>query len=106
MNLDKVRHQVIHVLSQSSANAPAQEPKRSSKTPTLDQLGINLTELARSGKLDPVIGREKEIERVIQILGRKTKNNPRSSASRRGQDRDRRSAGPSDRVRRRARHAP
>ncbi|HJT63897.1 MAG TPA: Clp protease N-terminal domain-containing protein, partial [Candidatus Limnocylindria bacterium] len=76
VNLDKVRHQVIHVLSQSSANAPAQEPKRSSKTPTLDQLGINLTELARSGKLDPVIGREKEIERVIQILGRKTKNNP------------------------------
>ena len=76
VNLDKVRHQVIHVLSQSSANAPAQEPKRSSKTPTLDQLGINLTELARAGKLDPVIGREKEIERVIQILGRKTKNNP------------------------------
>ncbi len=76
VNLDKVRHQVIHVLSQSSANAPAQEPKRSSKTPTLDQLGINLTELARSGKLDPVIGRDKEIERVIQILGRKTKNNP------------------------------
>ena len=47
-----------------------------SKTPTLDQLGINLTEAARAGKLDPVIGREKEIERVIQILGRRTKNNP------------------------------
>ena len=46
------------------------------KTPTLDQLGINLTELARADKLDPIIGREKEIERVIQILGRKTKNNP------------------------------
>ena len=76
VNLDKVRHQVIHVLSQSTASAPTQEPKRSSKTPTLDALGINLTELARAGKLDPVIGREKEIERVIQILGRKTKNNP------------------------------
>ena len=76
VNLDKVRHQVIHVLSQSSSAAPAQETKRPSKTPTLDQLGVNLTELARSGKLDPVIGREKEIERVIQILSRRTKNNP------------------------------
>src|SRR5919201_128512 len=76
VNLDKVRHEVIRVLSQSSSAGPAQETKRASKTPTVDQLGINLTELARSGKLDPVIGREKEIERVIQILGRKTKNNP------------------------------
>jgi ATP-dependent Clp protease ATP-binding subunit ClpC len=76
VNLDKVRHEVIRVLSQSSSSGPAQETKRSSKTPTVDALGINLTEAARSGKLDPVIGREKEIERVIQILGRKTKNNP------------------------------
>jgi ATP-dependent Clp protease ATP-binding subunit ClpC len=76
VNLDKVRHEVIRVLSQSSSVGPAQETKRSSKTPTVDALGINLTEAARSGKLDPVIGREKEIERVIQILGRKTKNNP------------------------------
>jgi ATP-dependent Clp protease ATP-binding subunit ClpC len=76
VNLDKVRHEVIRVLSQSSSAGPTQETKRASKTPTVDQLGINLTEAARSGKLDPVIGREKEIERVIQILGRKTKNNP------------------------------
>ena len=76
VNLDKVRHQVIHVLSQSSSTAPAPETKRPSKTPTLDQLGINLTDLARQDKLDPVIGREKEIERVIQILSRRTKNNP------------------------------
>ncbi len=76
VNLDKVRHQVIHVLSQSSSVAPAQESKRPSKTPTLDQLGINLTDLARAGSLDPVIGREKEIERVIQILSRRRKNNP------------------------------
>jgi ATP-dependent Clp protease ATP-binding subunit ClpC len=76
VNLDKVRHEVIRVLSQSSSVGPAQETKRSSKTPTVDALGINLTEAARAGKLDPVIGREKEIERVIQILGRKTKNNP------------------------------
>src|SRR5512141_711671 len=76
VNLDKVRHEVIRVLSQSSSVGPAQETKRSSKTPTVDALGINLTEAARAGKLDPVIGREKEIERVIQILGRQTKNNP------------------------------
>jgi ATP-dependent Clp protease ATP-binding subunit ClpC len=76
VSLDKVRHEVIRVLSQSSSSGPAQETKRASKTPTVDQLGINLTEAARLGKLDPVIGREKEIERVIQILSRRTKNNP------------------------------
>ena len=76
VNLDKVRHQVIHVLSQSTTVSPTQETKRPSKTPTLDQLGINLTDAARADKLDPVIGREKEIERVIQILSRRTKNNP------------------------------
>ncbi len=47
-----------------------------SKTPALDSFGRDLTELARQGKLDPVIGREKEIERTMQILGRRTKNNP------------------------------
>ncbi|MCY7418818.1 MAG: ATP-dependent Clp protease ATP-binding subunit [Chloroflexi bacterium] len=76
VNLDKVRHEVIRVLSQSSAAAPAQETKRASKTPTIDQLGINLTDAVRAGKIDPVIGRDKEIERVIQILSRRTKNNP------------------------------
>src|SRR6187402_1448716 len=77
VNLDKVRHEVIRVLSQSSSAGPsAQETKRASKTPTVDQLGINLTEAARAGKLDPVIGREKEIERVVQILSRRRKNNP------------------------------
>jgi ATP-dependent Clp protease ATP-binding subunit ClpC len=76
VSLDKVRHEVIRVLSQSSSAGPTQETRRPSKTPTVDQLGINLTEAARLGKLDPVIGREKEIERVIQILSRRTKNNP------------------------------
>src|ERR671914_528209 len=77
VNLDKVRHEVIRVLSQSSATgSPSSETKRSSKTPTVDQLGINLTDAARAGKLDPVIGREKEIERVVQILSRRRKNNP------------------------------
>ena len=82
VNLDKVRHEVIRVLSQSSASGPSSsssgEGKRgaASKTPTVDQLGINLTEAARTGKLDPVVGREKEIERVVQILSRRRKNNP------------------------------
>ena len=77
VNLDKVRHEVIRVLSQSSAAGPASgDAKRSSKTPTVDQLGINLTDAARAGKLDPVVGREKEIERVVQILSRRRKNNP------------------------------
>ena len=51
-------------------------PSARRKTPTVDQLGINLTDAVRAGKIDPVIGREKEIERVIQILSRRTKNNP------------------------------
>jgi ATP-dependent Clp protease ATP-binding subunit ClpC len=76
VNLDKVRHEVIRVLSQSSSVGPATETKRASKTPTVDQLGINLTDLVRAGKVDPIIGREKEIERVIQILSRRRKNNP------------------------------
>jgi len=76
VNLDKVRHEVIRVLSQSSSAGPATETKRASKTPTVDQLGINLTDAVRAGRIDPVIGREKEIERVIQILSRRTKNNP------------------------------
>lgn len=49
---------------------------KNSKTPTLDEFGKDLTELAKQGKIDPVIGREKEIERVVQILSRRTKNNP------------------------------
>lgn len=59
------------------ASGSAQRGKNGkSKTPTLDEFGKDLTELARQGKIDPVIGREKEIERVIQILSRRTKNNP------------------------------
>ncbi len=78
VSLDKVRHEVVRVLSQSSGASTAVAERRASnsKTPTLDALGIDLTEAARSGRLDPVIGREREIERVIQILARRTKNNP------------------------------
>ncbi len=75
VNLEKVRTETNRILTQSTPQAAA--PARStSRTPTLDQLGIDLTQAARSGKLDPVIGRQKEIERVIQILSRRTKNNP------------------------------
>jgi ATP-dependent Clp protease ATP-binding subunit ClpC len=77
VSLEKVRHEVVRVLSQSAApTAQPAERRSGSKTPTLDALGIDLTEAARSGRLDPVIGREKEIERVIQVLARRTKNNP------------------------------
>src|SRR3989449_1796786 len=80
VSLEKVRHQVIAALGQQhpqAAEAAAAGGKSaSSKTPTLDQLGVNLTAMSKAGQLDPVIGREKEIERVIQILSRRTKNNP------------------------------
>jgi ATP-dependent Clp protease ATP-binding subunit ClpC len=75
VSLDKVRNQVIYVLNQSAAYSQ-QEARHSSKTPVIDQLGMDLTAAARANKLDPVIGREREIERVIQILSRRTKNNP------------------------------
>ncbi len=72
-DLERVRAQVVYLLGEEST-VPYTRP--SSKTPTLDEFGRDLTKMAREGKLDPVIGREKEIERVIQILSRRTKNNP------------------------------
>jgi ATP-dependent Clp protease ATP-binding subunit ClpC len=75
VSLDKVRAQVIHVLSQSSTYSQ-HESRQATRTPTIDQMGIDLTAAARAGKLDPCIGRSKEIERVVQILSRRTKNNP------------------------------
>ncbi len=75
VSLDRVRAQVIHVLSQSSSYTQ-HEARQATRTPTIDQMGIDLTAAARAGKLDPCIGRAKEIERVIQILSRRTKNNP------------------------------
>src|SRR5215211_4749183 len=75
VSLDKVRSQVIYVLNQSTAYSQ-QESHRTSKTPVIDQLGMDLTAAARGNKLDPGIGRAREIERVIQILSRRTKNNP------------------------------
>ncbi|NQW22681.1 MAG: ATP-dependent Clp protease ATP-binding subunit [SAR202 cluster bacterium] len=75
VTLDKVRAETHRILSHTSGTG-AQGSRSASKTPTLDQLGIDLTVAAKADKLDPVIGREKEIERVVQILSRRTKNNP------------------------------
>ena len=81
VNLEKVRSQVVQVVSQSQSErtpeaATTASSKRTSKTPVVDQMGIDLTAAARADKLDPVIGRHDEVERVIQILSRRTKNNP------------------------------
>jgi ATP-dependent Clp protease ATP-binding subunit ClpC len=63
-------------LKGDSFNNPANKSNKKSKTPVLDNFGRDLTEMAEEGKLDPVVGREKEIERVSQILSRRKKNNP------------------------------
>ncbi len=75
VTLEKVRGEISKVQEQG-ASRPKAASRSPSRTPALDQLGIDLTASARSGKLDPVIGRSKEIERIIQILSRRTKNNP------------------------------
>jgi ATP-dependent Clp protease ATP-binding subunit ClpC len=75
--LENVRKQVLNLLGgPKGGNVLAQANRGSGKTPTLNQFGRDLSEMAKAGKLDPVIGREKEIERVIQVLSRRTKNNP------------------------------
>jgi ATP-dependent Clp protease ATP-binding subunit ClpC len=71
IRLVETREKILNLLQE-----PATKTKEKSKTPALDEFGRDLTELAQSGKLDPVIGRENEIERVVQILSRRTKNNP------------------------------
>ncbi|MHB1496592.1 MAG: ATP-dependent Clp protease ATP-binding subunit [Acidimicrobiales bacterium] len=84
-DLSRVRQQVIQLLSgyqtgggpeKAPAGAPAGGQEAPAGSPVLDQFGRNLTQLARERKLDPVIGREREIERVMQVLSRRTKNNP------------------------------
>jgi ATP-dependent Clp protease ATP-binding subunit ClpC len=75
VDLTKVRTQVIRMLGETAEVTSGASQGRT-KTPTLDEFGSNLTQMAGEGKLDPVVGRAKEIERVIQILGRRTKNNP------------------------------
>src|SRR5207247_3338068 len=89
LKLEDVREEVLNLLGHNMPNesesggggggggASERTSGRSkSKTPALDSFGRDLTELARQGKLDPVIGRANEIERVIQVLSRRTKNNP------------------------------
>jgi len=88
LKLEEVREEVLNLLGHGMEGSEGSErggglggsgePQRASKskTPALDSFGRDLTELARQGKLDPVIGREKEIERTMQILSRRTKNNP------------------------------
>ena len=79
-DLNRVRQQVIQLLSGYQGKEPAAAGGPAEGTPStslvLDQFGRNLTQAARESKLDPVIGREKEIERVMQVLSRRTKNNP------------------------------
>ncbi|MGW0103374.1 Clp protease N-terminal domain-containing protein, partial [Nocardia sp. NPDC003354] len=80
-DLNRVRQQVIQLLSGYQGKEPAAAgaapgEAAPSTSLVLDQFGRNLTQAAREGKLDPVIGREKEIERVMQVLSRRTKNNP------------------------------
>ncbi len=76
VDLSKVRTQVIRMLGETAEVSTVGGGQGRTKTPTLDEFGANLTQMAADGKLDPVVGRQKEIERVIQILGRRTKNNP------------------------------
>ncbi|MCC7292636.1 MAG: ATP-dependent Clp protease ATP-binding subunit [Phycisphaerales bacterium] len=86
LKLEDVREEVLNLLGASNqeseegegagAPAPSEGKKSRSKTPALDSFGRDLTEMARHGKLDPVIGRMNEIERVIQVLCRRQKNNP------------------------------
>ncbi|WP_020496181.1 ATP-dependent Clp protease ATP-binding subunit [Sciscionella marina] len=79
-DLNRVRQQVLQLLSGYQGKEPAEAGARGEGTPSsslvLDQFGRNLTASAREAKLDPVIGRTKEIERVMQVLSRRTKNNP------------------------------
>ncbi|HWK79584.1 MAG TPA: ATP-dependent Clp protease ATP-binding subunit [Thermomicrobiales bacterium] len=74
VNLEKVRAQVMQVVSQSASQQA--QSKQQTKTPYMDALGFDLTEAARTDKLGPLIGRSTEIDRVMQILSRRTKNNP------------------------------
>ena len=75
VNLSKLRTEIIRSLGENTKVNSDSNASRS-KSPTLDEFGTNLTQKAIDGNLDPVVGREHEIERVIQILGRRTKNNP------------------------------
>jgi len=76
VDLTKIRSNVIRMLGETRGSVASSSSPGRSKTPTLDEFSQNLTLAAQEMRLDPVVGREKEVERVIQILGRRTKNNP------------------------------
>ncbi len=76
VDLEQVRREVVKLLGGTTSTPPAQAARSRSSTPVLDAFGRDLTKFAAEDKLDPVIGRFKEIQRVIQILSRRTKNNP------------------------------
>jgi len=76
LDLGKLRNEVMELLGSGIPGYGAQEQTKSDKTPAIDAYGRNLNKLAKEGKLDPVIGRQEEIQRILQILSRRTKNNP------------------------------
>ncbi|OGX35343.1 MAG: hypothetical protein A3C36_03635 [Omnitrophica WOR_2 bacterium RIFCSPHIGHO2_02_FULL_52_10] len=76
LDLGKLRNEVMELLGSGIPGYGGQEPTKSDKTPAIDAYGRNLNKLAKEGKLDPVIGRKEEIQRILQILSRRTKNNP------------------------------
>lgn len=78
VSLEKVRDETNRIIQSQSSGQSGSPPSssRASRTPTLDEMGVDLTKRAGDGELDPVIGRETELQRVIQILSRRTKNNP------------------------------
>lgn len=82
VNPQKLYNEIVKVINEYDLNETSEKGKSEkgsgsfNSTPTLNQFGSDLTKAASDGKLDPVIGRKKEIERVIQILSRRTKNNP------------------------------
>lgn len=76
LDLGKVRNEVMDLLGSGIPGFGAQETAKTGKTPAIDAYGRSLNKLAKEGKLDPVIGRSNEIERIVQILSRRTKNNP------------------------------
>jgi len=79
LDIDIVRAKIADLLEEAEktgSSSSKSKIEKSTKTPSLDALGVDLTDLAKAGKLDPTVGRETEIQRVIQILSRRTKNNP------------------------------
>ncbi|MBN3552886.1 ATP-dependent protease ATP-binding subunit ClpC [Fictibacillus nanhaiensis] len=76
VSLNKARQQVLQLLGSNESSSSHRGSSASANTPTLDSLARDLTAIAREGTLDPVIGRAKEIQRVIEVLSRRTKNNP------------------------------